>query len=273
MGSAGTSVVQRRLGAIGGIGNGAARGILEIVGRQETEQLANHGQALGVVLRGEVGHAAGSVVGHGSAQLLLGDFLVRDGLDDVGPGDKHVGRRGGHENEIGDGRGINGAAGARAQDGADLRDHAAGQGVAQEDIGVAGQGHDALLNARTAGIVEADERRADAHGGVHDFADLGGVGFGERAAEDGEVLREDINQAAVNAAVAGNEAVAGRGLLLHAEVHAAMGDELIDLLEGAFVEEQGDALTRGQLAGMALAFAALGASAFFGGGAAAAQLG
>ena len=37
---------------------------------------------------------------------------------------------------------------------------------------------------------------------------LRGVGFGERAAEDGEVLGEDEDQAAFDAAVAGDEAVA-----------------------------------------------------------------
>ena len=49
-----------------------------------------------------------------------------------------------------------------------------------------------------------------------------GVGFRERAAEDGEVLGEDVDQAAVDAAIAGDEAVAGDDLLVHAEVAAAV---------------------------------------------------
>ena len=108
---------------------------------------------------------------------------------------------------------------------------------------------------------------------VHDLADLCGVGFGERAAEDGEVLREDEDEAAVDAAVAGDEAVAGDALLVHAEVGGAVGDELVDLLEGAFVEQQVDALARGELAGFGLARAALGAAALFGEGVAGGQLG
>ena len=52
--------------------------------------------------------------------------------------------------------------------------------------------------------------------------------------------------------VAGDDAVAGHDLLLHAEVAAAVGDELVDLLEGAGIEEQLDALARGQLAGLVL---------------------
>ncbi len=172
----------------------------------------------------------------------------------------------GHEGEVGDGGGVDGAAGAGAEDGGDLRDDSAGQSVAEEDVGVAGEGDDALLNAGSAGVVEADDGSADAQGDVHDLDDLGGVGLGERAAEDGEVLREDEDDAAVDAAVAGDEAVAGDALLGHAEVGGAMGDELVGLLEGAFVEEEVDALAGGELAGFVLALAALGASALFGDG-------
>ena len=77
----------------------------------------------------------------------------------------------------------------------------------------------------------------------------------------GEVLREDVDQAAVDAAVAGDEAVAGDDLLVHAEIAAAVGDELVDLFEGALVEQQFDALAGGQLAFLVLALAALGAAA------------
>ena len=99
---------------------------------------------------------------------------------------------------------------------------------------------------------------------VHDLDDLGGVGFGERAAEDGEVLREDEDQAAFDAAVAGDEAVAEDVLLVHAEVGAAVGDELVGLFEGAFVEEEFDALAGGHLALLVFARAAFFASAGFG---------
>ena len=55
------------------------------------------------------------------------------------------------------------------------------------------------------------------------------------------------------AAVAAHHAVARHDLLGHAEVAAAVGDELVDFLEGAGVEQQVDALARRQLAGVALA--------------------
>ena len=87
-------------------------------------------------------------MGHGAAQLLLGDLLVGHGLDDVGAGHEHVAGVLHHEDEVGDGGGVDGAAGAGAQDGRDLGHDAGGQGVAQEDVGVAAEGGHALLDAR-----------------------------------------------------------------------------------------------------------------------------
>ena len=60
-----------------------------------------------------------------------------------------------------------------------------------------------------------------------------GVGLGQRAAEHGEVLREDEHRPAVDAPGAGDHAVAGDLLLVHAEVVALVHDELVELEEGA----------------------------------------
>ena len=155
-----------------------------------------------------MGDAAFFVVRHRAAELLLGDFLVRHGLDHVRAGDEHVGSLASHENKIGDGRGINRAAGAGAHDRADLRDHAAGERVAQKNFRIAGQRHHSFLNSCAAGIIQADHRRAYAHGVIHDFGNFLRVGLRERAAEDGEILREDVDQAAVDAPEAGDESVA-----------------------------------------------------------------
>ena len=71
------------------------------------------------------------------------------------------------------------------------------------------------------------------------------------------------DQPAFDAAVAGDEAVAEDLLVRHAEVGAAMGDELVGLFEGAFIEQELDALARRHLALFVLAFAALGAASGF----------
>ena len=56
----------------------------------------------------------------------------------------------------------------------------------------------------------------------------------------------------------------GIELLVHAEVAAAVGDELVELLERAGIEQQLDPLARGQLAGVVLALEALLAAAELG---------
>jgi hypothetical protein len=57
---------------------------------------------------------------------------------------------------------------------------------------------------------------------------------------------------AIDASDAGDDAVAGNDLVLHPEIATAMGDELVDLLERPGIEQQIDALARGQLAGFML---------------------
>jgi hypothetical protein len=57
----------------------------------------------------------------------------------------------------------------------------------------------------------------------------------------------------MHAPVAGDDAVARHELPGHSEILAAVGDERVDFLERALVEEQVDALARGQLARLALA--------------------
>ncbi len=153
---------------------------------------------------------------------------------------------------------INCAAGAGPHDRADLRDHAAGQRVAQKNFCIAGQRHHSFLNSCTSGIIQADYGCAYAHGVVHDLCNFLRVGFRERAAEDGEILREDVDQAAIDAAEAGDESVARGLLLFHAEIVAVMGYELVELFEGTFIEKQLDSLAGAEFAFFVLALATLG---------------
>jgi hypothetical protein len=86
-----------------------------------------------------------------------------DGLDDFGPGEEHVRVLARHDDEVHQRRRIGGAAGAgAADDQRDLRHHAGEQHVGVEDVAVAGEGVDALLDARAAGVLEGDdgERRS-----------------------------------------------------------------------------------------------------------------
>ncbi len=195
-----------------------------------------------------MGDARLRVVGHRAAELLELDLLAGHRLDHVGTGDEHVRRLLDHEDEVGHRRGVDGAAGARAHDHADLRDHARALDVADEDVAVAAERDDALLDPGAAGVVEADHGRPDPGGHVHDLDHLLGHHLAERAAEDGEVLAEDEDRAAVDLAVAGDDGVAPGPVLLHLEVVGAVADEGVELLEGAGIEQLLDPLAGGQLA-------------------------
>ena len=139
-----------------------------------------------------------------------------------------------------------------------------GEGVPEEDVGVAAQRRDALLDAGAARIVEPDDRRAVPHREIHHLADLLGVGLGQRAAEDGEVLGEDVDQPAVDPAVAGHDAVAQILLLVQAEIGGAVGDEAIQLDEAARIEQQVEPLPGGELALLVLLGDALRPAALLG---------
>ena len=182
--------------------------IIGVVRRQVREELAHEREARRVVGRGEVADAALSRVRRGAAELFLAHRFVGDGADHVGTRDEHVARALDHEDEIGDRGRIHGAARARAHHARQLRNDAARERVAEKDVGVARERLDAFLNARATRVVEADHRRADAHRVVHDAHDLLRVSRAERAAEDGEVLREHEHAPPVDRAVSGDDAVA-----------------------------------------------------------------
>ena len=195
-----------------------------------------------------MGVARLGVVGPGAAEVLHRHVLAGDGLDDVGSGDEHRGGLVDHDREVGDGGGVDVAAGAVAHDHADLRDDARGVHVASEDLAVEAEGDHALLDARAGALVDADDRAAGLDGEVHHLGDLLAVDLAQRAAEDREVLAEDAHHAPVDLAVAGDDAVAVGPVLLQPERGRAVPRELVELDEGALVEEHLDALARGPAA-------------------------
>src|SRR5262249_17825929 len=131
-------------------------------------------------------------------------------------------------------------------------------------VGIAAERDDTFLNACAAGIVEADDGCAHARGHIHNLDDFPRVGFGKGSAENREILRENEYQAAVDAPVAGYEAVAKILALGEAEVIGAMGHKAIGLFKRAFIEQELNALARRHLPFFVLSFAALAAAALFG---------
>ena len=184
----------------------------------------------------------------GAAELLGGDRLVGDGFHHIGAGDEHVAGVAHHEDEIGHRRRIDVAAGARPHDQRDLRNDARGQHVALEHLAIAAERRDALLDARAAGVEQADDRRAVLQRHVLDLGDLLRMRLAKRPPEHREILGENKDRPAVDRAPAGDHAVARNFRLRHAEIDAAMFDEHVEFLERAVIEQQFDALARRQLA-------------------------
>ena len=211
-------------------------------------------------------------MGGRAAELLFGDFLMGHDLDHVGTGDEHVRALIHHEDEIGDGRRIHRAARARAHHRGNLRNHSGSQRVAQENIGVTGQRHHAFLDARPAGIIQANHRRSHAHGHIHQLADLCRVGLRQRTTKDGEILGEDKHQPAFHAAVTGHKTIAGNLLLRHAEIGAAVRNQSVGLFECTLIEQELDAFAGRHLSLAVLALPALAPATGLGGGIAALEL-
>eukprot|EP00754_Rhynchopus_humris_P018745 Rhum_TRINITY_DN14614_c11_g10::Rhum_TRINITY_DN14614_c11_g10_i1::g.104369::m.104369 len=240
-------LVQHRAVAVTAVVALEHRRLLLVVEGQVRVERAQLLQRLQLVDERAVRHAALRLVRRRTAELLLRHVLVRHRLHDVGARHEHERVVLHHEREVRERRRVHGAARARAHDDGDLRHDAGRERVPQEDVGVAGEGRDALLDARAAGVVEADHGDADVHGLVHDLAHLGGVRAAHGPAEHREVLREQVHGPAVDETGARHQTVAGRLLLVQAEVVAVVRHRRIALTERAGVAEQVNALPRGEL--------------------------
>ena len=198
---------------------------------------------------GEMSDTALRRVRRRPAKELRVDIFVCHGLHDTRPGDEHVARAFDHDDEIGDGRRIDGAPGAWTQDQRDLRDDAGGQDVAQEDVRVATERHDAFLDARTAGVIQSDDRGPDLHREIHHLADLLGVCLGQGSAEDREVLTEDEHRPPVDLAVTGDDPVAEERFGC---TRVAVRDERIQFDERTRIQQQVEPFAGRQLSGLVL---------------------
>ena len=263
-GCSGTRLVQRGDLPVGRIPRGAPGGLLQVVRRQEREKLPDQAEAVLVVLPQEVRVPRDRVVGLRAAEVLHRDLLVGHGADHVRPGHEHVAGAAGHDREVGDGRGIHGAPRAGPEDGRNLGNDSRSQRVPQEDVGVAGERNHPFLDARAPGVVEPDDGGALPDREVHGPADLLRDRLAQRAAENREVLGEQVGEAPVDPGVAGHDAVPGIALPVEAEIAGAVLDQSSRLFEGPRVHEGRDPLARRQPAGTPLALVSRGAAAFLG---------
>ena len=182
----------------------------------------------------------------------MADRLTGDGLDDVGAGDVHVADLIDHDRHVGERGGVDRTAGRGPHDQRDLRDDAGGGDVEAEDLGEEGDRADAFLDTGAAGVVDADDRAAELERKLLHLDDLASVRFGERPAEDREVVSEDRDGLAFDRAQAADHTVTVGTIVLHPELVVVVAGEFVDLLEGIVIEESVDAFTGGLLAALVL---------------------
>ena len=148
------------------------RGMLAIVGRQETKECLDCCYALLLVLGREMSYTALGAVYARSTEFLLCDRLTCYGLDYTRSREEHIGSVLYHHCEVGQSRGVYCASCARAEDSGNLRNDAGSKDVSLEDLTESGQRTYAFLDACSARVVDAYERRAVTDGHVHDLAYL-----------------------------------------------------------------------------------------------------
>ena len=156
VGVVGDDLVEDLLLAADGVVASHARRLLTVVGGQVGQQRADVAHEVFLGLGREARHAALAGMDAGATEVLGVDILARDGLDDLRAGEKHIAGLLLHEDEVGEGRRIDRATGAGAEDGGDLGNDARGKDVALEDLAIARQGGDALLDACAPRIVHIE---------------------------------------------------------------------------------------------------------------------
>ena len=172
VGVVGDDVVQDVLLAVDGVVALCARSLLHVVRRNVAQERLDHRHRLLLGLRREVGHTALRGMHRSATQMLGVHTLARHRLHNGRTCQEHVRRVLHHQDEVREGRGVNGTTGTRAHDGRNLRNHTTRQDVALEDLTIASQRADALLDACATRVVHANHGSAVLHGHVHHLADL-----------------------------------------------------------------------------------------------------
>ena len=174
---------------------------------------------------------------HGTAQFFCRDFFRRNRFDDSRAGEEHIGRILDHEDEVHQGRAVNGTAGTGPHDDGQLGNDAGRRCVVHKNSAKAGQGIDAFLNASAAGIIDTDDRCPHLESHFLHLSNLMGMHFAKGSAFNGKIFGIGKDQSAPHRTITGNDAVTGNFLFLHAEMGPAMMDKLPHFREAAFIKQ------------------------------------
>ncbi len=183
-----------------------------------------------------------------AAEFLLGDLLADRGTHEVRTGERHRAAALDHRHEVREAGDVGGAGRARTHQRGDLRDHAAHHDLLAEQVpGAREHRAGGLLHARAGRVEQPHEGHPLGQRELAQAGDLDLAGHAHRPGHHREVIRAHRGEPAFDLAVAGHDAVGGRVDAVHGalgEVRFAVDAELD---EGALVDQQRDALARGQL--------------------------
>src|SRR5438552_13482534 len=189
-----------------------------------------------------------------SYKLIEFIVLIENGLDDVGSRYEHVARLVDHYCEICHGGGVYRASRARTHHSRYLRDHSRGKDVAKEYLSITPQADNSFLDSGPARIVNPDNRDPSLEGEIHYFRHLPGEHLSQRASEDGEVVRKQIDRSPVNLAIARYNPVAENPFLSHTEIGGLMNHEPVHLHKTTRVHKCDNSLPSGHLSLRMLSF-------------------
>ena len=102
VGRLGNDRIQLFFRTVARVGRRDERWVVHVVGRDERQEFAGDTQCVFVGISREVSDTRLCVVRHRTAEFVFGHLFVRHRLDDVGPGDEHVGRVLHHHVKVGD---------------------------------------------------------------------------------------------------------------------------------------------------------------------------
>ena len=149
VGIVGDNVVQIILHTVDGVGACHTGSLLQIVLWNVAHQLLDHGDSLLLGACGEVCHAALGGMNAGTTQLLLGNNLAQNSLNGTRTCEEHVRGVLYHQGEVGQCGAIYCTTCAGAHNGTDLWNNARCHDIALENLGIASQRVDTLLQTCT----------------------------------------------------------------------------------------------------------------------------
>ena len=221
--------------------------LVRVALREVAEQVAYAFEASLIVLIDEVGNARLREMHACATELIRSHNFCSHCLHDTRARDEHLARLFGHENEVGNSRGVASTTSARSENHGNLRNDTASPCVACENATVTVEGANAFFDTCATAVVNADERHSGFEGEVHHVANLLGVGRTERTTANREVLRACVNRAAIDLAVTRHNAVTQETLGIRkfdtlGNAHSA------DFLERALIEKDFKAFASSELA-------------------------